>query len=159
MAEMKIFDLRSGMESCYTVSGKRENTQSTRSTPKLAPWGVLLFPYGRQGSEPRLVAVVSLIEPFADAVGNHTSQDGENKRQNTHQAHPPSLAKCRGGNEQSIAYSSPKGKNRWHQQTLYNKALLMNPVFCSIIKETVQAAAHLCAPYLHKCPAKGKHHG
>ena len=56
--------------------------------PKLAPWGVLLFPCRRQGSAPRLVAVVSLIEPFADVVGNHTSQDGENKRQNTHQAHP-----------------------------------------------------------------------
>ena len=48
-------------------------------SPQGSSLGAFLFPYCRQGLTPRLVAVVSLIEPFADAVGDYTSQDGENK--------------------------------------------------------------------------------
>ena len=48
-------------------------------SPQVRTLGVFLFPLCRQGLTPRLVAVVSLIEPFADAVGDYTSQDGENK--------------------------------------------------------------------------------
>ena len=49
-------------------------------SPQGSSLGAFLFPYCRQGLTPRLVAVVSLIEPFADAIGDHASHDGEKKR-------------------------------------------------------------------------------
>ena len=58
-------------------------------SPQVRTLGAFLFPLCRQGLTPRLVAVVSLIEPFADAVGDYTSQDGEKKCDNTH-THTPS---------------------------------------------------------------------
>jgi len=47
--------------------------------PEIAARRAFLFPLCRQGLTPRLVAVVSLVEPFADVIGDHSSQDGENK--------------------------------------------------------------------------------
>ena len=58
-------------------------------SPQVRTVGAFLFPYCRQGLMPRLVAVVSLIEPFADVVGNYTCHDGENKRDSEH-IHTPS---------------------------------------------------------------------
>ena len=58
-------------------------------SPRDSSSGAFLFPLCRQGLTPRLVAVVSLIEPFADAVGNYTCHDGENKRDSEH-IHTPS---------------------------------------------------------------------
>ena len=89
---------------CYTVHGKgSEVTLNTQKAPQVGTLGGFLFPYCRQGLTPRLVAVVSLIEPFTDVVGDYTSQDGENKGSECHQYAPPPIAMCRGGNTFSIA--------------------------------------------------------
>ena len=66
-------------------------TDRHTKSPQVRTLGAFLFPYCRQGLTPRLVAVVSLIEPFADAVGDYTSQDGENKCGHRHSTHPLSL--------------------------------------------------------------------
>ena len=76
-------------------------------SPRDSDSGAFLFPLCRQGLAPRLVAVVSLIEPFADAIGDHASHDGEDKRDSNH-APPLSIAMSRGGNASSIAYRTAK---------------------------------------------------
>ncbi len=51
----------------------------TRKTPKLHLGG-LSVPLLQVGLIPRLIAVgLPLIEPFANVIGNYTSQDGKNE--------------------------------------------------------------------------------
>ena len=61
---------------------------STRKAPKLQLGGFSI-PILQVGLIPRLVAVtLPLIEPFADAIGNHASHDGENECEERHQYTP-----------------------------------------------------------------------
>ena len=80
-------------------------TNRHTKSPQGANLGAFLFPYCRQGLTPRLVAVVSLIEPFADAVGDYTSQDGENKCGHRHSTHPLPLP-CVGAATHPVYHSS-----------------------------------------------------
>ena len=51
----------------------------TRKTPKVQLGG-LSVPLLQVGLIPRLIAVgLPLIEPFANVIGNYTSQDGKNE--------------------------------------------------------------------------------
>ena len=76
----------------YTKNGKSDELIGARKAPKVATRGAFLFPYCRQGLTPRLVALVSSVKPFADAVANHTCQNGENKGDELHKTRPPSRA-------------------------------------------------------------------
>ena len=73
----------------------------TRKAPKLHLGGFSV-PLLQVGLIPRLIAIASLIEPFADAIGNYTSHDGEDKHNHAHRS---ASFPCRSGdgNEQSIA--------------------------------------------------------
>lgn len=77
---------------CYTKHGKRNSVQQDmQKRPQGSDLGAFLFPYGRQGLAPRLVAVFSTVKPFADVVANHTCQNGENERNSFQRTCPPSV--------------------------------------------------------------------
>ena len=83
----------------------------TRNAPKVSAWGRFYSLSLQVGLIPRLVAVVlPLIEPFADAIGNHTSHDGEKKCCEGHRHTPFLLPYLGGGNALSIAYFAIKKK-------------------------------------------------
>ena len=83
----------------------------TRNAPKVSAWGRFYSLSLQVGLILRLVAVVlSLIEPFADAIGNHTSHDGEKKCCESHRHTPLLLPYLGGGNALSIAYFVTKKK-------------------------------------------------
>lgn len=104
----------------------------TRNAPKVSAWGRFYSLSLQVGLIPRLVAVVlSLIEPFADAIGNHTSHDGEKKCCESHR-HTPLLLPYLGG-RQRIKYSIFRHKEETHGQTqrredIYTGISLMTPL-------------------------------
>ena len=101
---------------CYTMGGRNEITKFPRSIhekpPKEPAWEAFLFPYCEQGLTLRLVAFHSLVKPFAKAVADYPSRDGEKERNYKifHRLYTSFPCQDGGGNEQSIAYSDAKRK-------------------------------------------------
>ena len=96
------------------MGGRNGITKFPRSIrekpPKESAWEAFLFPYYEQGLMLRLVAFHSLVKPFAKAVADYPSRDGEKGRNYKifHRLYTSFPCQDGGGNEQSITRSYMK---------------------------------------------------
>ena len=78
------FSLHTDNQICYTKGDRNEITKfplSIREKPPKEPaWEAFLFPYCEQDLTLRLVAICSLVKPFAKAMADYPRRDGEKER-------------------------------------------------------------------------------
>ena len=82
----------------------------TRKAPQGCDLEGFFIPILRAGLNAQACCLHSLVKPFAEAVADYPSRDGEKERNYKifHRLYTSFLCQDGGGNEQSIAYSDAK---------------------------------------------------